>query len=279
MNLHQAHGLSGRRTAVPAGSRRPRILGIVSGKGGVGKSALAINLATSLASAGARTILVDGDLGLANVDLLMGLIPDHDLAQWCRGQVALEDVVCRAPTGVEVVVAGSGGEVAHRIRQAAQGRPAEGLERFMASSDLTILDLGAGIGEDVLDLARVCDPVWLVATPEPTSLADAYATAKRLWERQSSLDIELVVNRASDRAEGERTHRALSRLVERFLDRSLPLRSILPEDPAMTRAVSTQVPVVMGRPDSAIARRLRLLAESVLEERRGEVPAWQRIGG
>ena len=277
MTLHQAQGLARRMTA-RRGTTRPRILGIVSGKGGVGKSALAINLATSAARTGARTILVDGDLGLANADLLMGLLPRHDLAQWCRGIVSLEQVVCRAPSGVEVIVAGRGGEVARRIRDAALGRPAEGLEGVVASRDLTVLDLGAGIGEDVLDLAGACDPVWLVATPEPTSLADAYATAKRLWERRPSLEIELVVNRASDRAEGERTYRALARLVERFLDRPLALRSILPEDPAMTRAVSTQVPVVLGEPDTAIARRLRLLAESMLEERRGGTRGWQTVG-
>lgn len=265
MSLHQANGLL-RATTLRPRTTTVRVLGIVSGKGGVGKSTLAVNLATAAAAMGARTLLVDGDLGLANADLLMGLVPTCDLEDWCAGRVGLEEVLCPGPGGVQVVIAGKGREVARRLREAASGHTAEGLGTLFAGQDLTILDLGGGIGNGVLDLAEVCDPVWLVVTPEPTSLADAYATAKKLWQRAPSLELELVVNRVPDRASGERTHQALSRLVQRFLSRPLPLRGMLPEDASMIRSVARQNPLVIEEPNAPAARRLRMLAESLLEE-------------
>ena len=270
MILHQAEGLRARAVGAPrAPGARAKVLGIVSGKGGVGKSALAVNLATAAAAGGARTLLIDGDLGLANADLLMGVVPRHDLGDCVERGTSLADALCLGPAGLELLVAGSSRAAITSLERslAAVAVAVEPLSHLIAGQTLTILDLGAGIGAGVIELARHCAPVWLVATPEPTSLADAYTTAKHLWERAPVLRLELVVNRAPDRASGERTHRALDRLVRRFLHRSLPLRAILPEDAAMIRAVAHQCPVVLAEPAAAIARRIRLLAESVVEER------------
>ena len=268
MILHQAEGLRARAVgARRTPGARAKVLGIVSGKGGVGKSALAVNLATAAAAGGARTLLIDGDLGLANADLLMGLVPHHDLGDCVERGTSLADALCLGPAGLELLVAGSSRAAIASLERSLAAVAAEPLSHLIAGQTLTILDLGAGIGAGVIELARHCAPVWLVATPEPTSLADAYTTAKHLWERAPVLRLELVVNRAPDRASGERTHRALDRLVRRFLHRSLPLRAILPEDAAMIRAVAHQCPVVLAEPAAAIARRIRLLAESLVEER------------
>ena len=268
MILHQAEGLRARAVgARRTPGARAKVLGIVSGKGGVGKSALAVNLATAAAAGGARTLLIDGDLGLANADLLMGLVPHHDLGDCVERGTSLADALCLGPAGLELLVAGSSRAAIASLERSLAAVAAEPLSHLIAGQTLTILDLGAGIGAGVIELARHCAPVWLVATPEPTSLADAYTTAKHLWERAPVLRLELVVNRAPDRASGERTHRALDRLVRRFLHRSLPLRAILPEDAAMIRAVAHQCPVVLAEPAAAIARRIRLLAESLVAER------------
>ncbi|MEZ4293039.1 MAG: P-loop NTPase, partial [Myxococcota bacterium] len=251
--VHQARGLRARggRFAMPgrgegaaSGPKGPSgVIGVVSGKGGVGKSALAANVSVAAAATGARTLLVDGDLGLANADLLLGLVPEFDLADWCDARVALEGVACPGPAGLSLVVAGRHPLVASRLRDAIDGGEAAGLGGLLVRQDLVVLDLGAGIGASVVDLATVCGSVWLVATPEPTSLADAYATAKRLWERAPGLPIELVLNRLPDASAGERTHQALVRLTRRFLGRALPLRATLPEDAAMAAAVARQSPV------------------------------------
>ena len=273
MTRHQASGLldaatvSSRESEHPFGQPRPgRVLGIISGKGGVGKSALAVNLATAASMAGARVLLIDGDLGLANTDLLMGLIPSRDLEDWEAGRASLVETICRGPSGLQVLVSGNGQRVADRIC-AAVARPGEGdLAELIDSQDLTILDLGAGIGDRVLRLASACDLVWLVVTPEPTSLADAYATAKLLWKGSPHHRLELVINRVHDVAMGQRTHQALGRLMQRFLSRVLPLRAVLPEDAAMARSVARQSPLVIEEPRSPAARRLRMLAESLIEE-------------
>jgi flagellar biosynthesis protein FlhG len=275
MIVHQAAGLRPRTVRVAEERpERARVLGIASGKGGVGKSALAVNLATAAAGCGATTLLVDGDLGLANADLLMGVVPRFDLADVVDAGHPVADLLCRTPSGVDLMVVGAKPNAVARLEEVLSGRGAaraDELVRVFASHALTLLDLGAGIGRGVIELARHCDPVWLVATPEPTSLADAYTLAKRLWERAPELRIELVVNRVGERGAGERTHRALERMTQRFLGRPLPLRAVLPEDPAMIRAVARQTPVVEAEPDAPIGRRIRLLAESLLEERGAHV--------
>lgn len=267
MMVHQAKGLSPRsRSRGPRVSRGSGVLAIVSGKGGVGKSTLAVNLAAAAARAGNAPLLIDGDVGLANADLLLGLVPRHDLGDCDASAIAPAEVLCPGPAGLDLLVVGSRRSAVARLARGLVGDAAEPLSALFAARALTLLDLGAGIGADVIDLARHCDPVWLVATPEPTSLADAYATIKQLWERAPRLRIDLVVNRVSDRAAGERTHRALERLVQRFLGRALPLRAVLPEDPAMGEAVVRQKPVVFDAPHSPIGRRIGLLAESLVEE-------------
>jgi len=181
------------------------VLAIVSGKGGVGKSTLAVNIAAAAARAGRAPLLIDGDVGLANADLLLGLVPRHDLGDCDASAIAPAEVLCPGPAGLELLVVGSRRSAVARLARGLVGDVAEPLSALFAARALILLDLGAGIGADVIELARHCDPVWLVATPEPTSLADAYATVKQLWERAPRLRIELVVNRVSDRAAGERT--------------------------------------------------------------------------
>ncbi len=268
MKADQASSLR-RRSEHGAGlaAKASPVVGVLSGKGGVGKSTLAVNLAVSAASRAARVLLIDGDMGLANTDLLMGLVPRHDLQDWVEGRIALEEVVCPGPTGVSLMLAGESRAAAQALRDAIVHGSRSLLGRFVALHDLTVIDLGAGIGSDVLELGSVCHPLWLVTTPEPTSLADAYATAKRLWQRAPTLDIELVVNRVREAGAGERTHQALTRLTQRFLGRAVSLRAVLPEQLELIRSVSEQTPLVLRSPRTAAARRLELLAESVLEER------------
>jgi len=264
---HQAEGLASQgRIRGRSPRARAGVVAILSGKGGVGKSALAVNLATAAAQAGVRTLLIDGDPGLANADLLMGLVPRHDLGDCVESGIALGDALCSGPAGLELLVVGARRAAITCLARSLEADSDEALARLRAERPFTVLDLGAGIGANVIELARHADPVWLVATPEPTSLADAYTTVKQLWERAPTLRVELVVNRAGDRAVGERTHHALERLVRRFLGRSLPLRAVLPEDPAMIHAVARQCPVVLEYPDASVSRRIRMLAESLVDE-------------
>lgn len=263
----QADGL--RRRGGPSGSAcSGSSLAIVSGKGGVGKSLVAVNLSLALAAdrRAGRVLLVDGDAGLANADLLLGWVPAHTLSEWIEGDARLDQVVTSGAEALDLLVSGSAPgaiELLSRLAARTWERP-EGAP--IGGHDTTIFDLGAGIGRDVVGLASACDRVWLVATPEPTSLADAYAMARRLVETRPGVALELVVNRARDREEGARTHVALDRMTRRFLGRGLALRGVLPEDGAVLRAVARQEPLVRSAPRAPITRRMSLLAESVAEE-------------
>ena len=270
----QARGLRTRRyrSTVPSRGGRapsaPRSLAIVSGKGGVGKSLLAVNLATALCRADVRrrVLLVDGDAGLANADLLLGWLPSHTLTDWAEGRVRLDELLTRGAERLDLLVSGPSEAAAALLTRLAKRAPEDRFAEGLAGHDLAIFDLGAGIGKAVLDVATACDRVWLVATPEPTSLADAYTMARRLTERNPQVDLELVVNRARDAEEGARTHLALERMTRRFLGRGLPLRAVLPDDPAARQSVARQTTLFEVAPRCPMARRLELLAESLGDE-------------
>ena len=266
----QADGLRHRESAPGALS-----IALVSGKGGVGKSLLAVNLSLELAAHGSlgRVLLVDGDAGLANADLLLGWVPERSLTDWIDGRATLDDVVTRGREGLDLLVSGPSPDALALLERLASGRLADANRTPFGDQRVRVFDLGAGIGCEVVGLASACDRVWLVATPEPTSLADAYAMARRLVEARPDVALELIVNRAADADEGARTHAALERMTQRFLGRRLPLRAVLPEDPRVLRAVARQEPLSTSAPQAPYTRRMRLLAESLAEEVASRAPA------
>lgn len=264
---HQAAGLAKRRVPIGRGaSRSARRLGLISGKGGVGKTMLAVNLAVEAARAGRRVLLVDADAGLTNADLLLGLVPGFDLDDWAAGRCGAEQLCCTGPHGLSLILAGRGAAARSALRSALGRREDSPLTALFWDYDLILVDLGAGLSENVVALGSACDSLWLVATPEPTSLADAYATVKKVFEKNPRLSPELLVNRHSGSASANRTHQALDRLCERFLERPLSLRGAVPEDAAIGRSVLLQSPAVLSASGSEAARILQLLAEGLIEE-------------
>ena len=175
-----------------------QMLAIASGKGGVGKTWFAITLAHRLALAGKRTLLFDGDLGLANVDIQLGLMPEHDLAEVIAGRNTMQGVIARSDSAAIDIIAGrSGGGNLAALPEARLTALLDELAGLASGYDRTILDLGAGLENTVRTLAAAADTVIVVATDEPTSLTDAYAFIKLLALRQDNADIRIVVNMAS----------------------------------------------------------------------------------
>ncbi len=216
------------------------ILAIASGKGGVGKTWLAITLARALAVSGRRTLLFDGDLGLANIDVQLGLHPRHDIADILAGRVAPEDAILRHEAGFDILAGRSGNAALASLPETMLTALAT-IPGLMADRyDIVLLDLAAGVDATMRRLAAVAGSMLLLATAEPTSLTDAYAVLKRLARECPTLDPAIVVNMAGSLAAGRATHATLARAAAQFLGRAPRLAGIIRRDPAVLAAIRRQ---------------------------------------
>lgn len=243
-----------------------RLLAVVSGKGGVGKTNLVANLAIAAAGRGRRVLVVDGDLGLANVDVLLGLVPTATVADVLAGRCALEEALVTGPRGVHVLPAAAGRSELAALGGAGLSELMERLRDAARAYDLVLIDAGAGVGPTVAGLAVACPRAWVVTTGEPTSLADAYAVLKVLRGLAPGLRPQLVVNQVAGEGAARRAHAHLARVVARFLGGGLDYRGFVPRDARLADAVARQRAVVEIFPGAAASRQIVALADALLRE-------------
>ena len=221
------------------------IIAVASGKGGVGKTFMAITLASAFAQAGKRTLLVDGDLGLANVDVQLGIAPETDLAAVIAGWVELDDAVTpvdggAAGGGFDVLPGRSGSGALAELPPEEVARLAAGLSALALQYDQVVLDLGAGIEANCMRLARAADKALMVITDEPTSMTDAYAFIKVLRGYAPNVEPVICINQADTRAAGQRTYEAIARACQTFLGFRPQLAGIVMRDPKVRDAIRCQ---------------------------------------
>jgi len=257
---------TGSDPACAGAMRAGRVLGVVSGKGGVGKTNLVANLAVAAAAHGKKVLLLDGDLGLANIDVLLGLVARRSVADVLSEECSFEDALVEGPCGIDLLPAASGRMDLTTATPHALAALLLPLEEARTRYDWILVDAGAGVGPAVISLAASCDRVLLLTTPEPTALADAYATLKVLSREAPGVPVASVVNAVASEREARVTHGHLERLAKRFLDRESPLAGWLPHDPLLAEAVSRQRAVVDLFPLSASATRIDELAGRLLRE-------------
>jgi flagellar biosynthesis protein FlhG len=250
-----------------AGLRRTRVLAVTSGKGGVGKTNIVTNLAIALSQAGMRVIVVDADLGLANIDVLLGLHPKYNLGHVVSGQRSLEETITDGPAGIRIIPGASG------LRDLAQmevGRRHALLTDLVAldgQSDLLLIDTGAGISSSVIDFVVSADEVIVVTTPEPTAIADAYAMVKVISQTSPDTYIRLLVNQVRSEQEAAQVAEQISSIARRFLNVYVEKLGYVLVDVAVQRSVRAQKPFVLLYPHSAASECIRALAQRFITGR------------
>jgi flagellar biosynthesis protein FlhG len=252
---------------------RGRTLAITSGKGGVGKTLLAANLAAALARMGQRVLVLDADLGLANLDVVLNLHPKITLHDVFTGKAALEDAILPAPGGFSVLLAGSGLVEYSRLTPEVREQLLSILQTVVPRYDQILIDTGAGISDVVLYAVSLADQVLVVATPEPTSMTDAYATIKVLATQHQRHEIRLVVNQVSRPGEGRAIRGQLQLVIDRYVTPLLPpgvaplkldLLGEIPLDPAVREAVQKRELLLQTMPGSAAAQAMVAVATRLL---------------
>ena len=250
--------------ARPVPKEGARIIAVTSGKGGVGKSNLTVNLALASLAEGKKTLVIDADLGMANVDVLLGTSSKYNLLHLLDEDVVLDDVILKGPYGLRYISGGSGMEQAGEFTPAERDLLEEKLTGCGELADVILIDTGAGIGRNVLDFILAADEVILVTTPEPTAMTDAYAVMKAYSMYAAKPNMRLVVNRVYDEAEGLEVAEKLRKTAERFLHMKIDSLGAIYEDRNVIQAVRQQKPILEAYPDSLAAKCIKAIARATL---------------
>jgi flagellar biosynthesis protein FlhG len=240
--------------------KRALVLAVTSGKGGVGKTSLAINVSVALSLLRHRVAVIDGDFGLGNVDVMLGLTPQAHIGHVLSGARSLPEVLIEGPRGLQVLPSGSGVQPLTALSPVQRERFNDALEQARSSFDFIVIDTAPGIADNVIEMLRVAHHVLLVTSMDPAALVDAYALAKVLWRTSARADIGLVVNGVRDSAEGRLAFRQIDRAAARFLGHHLRYLGYVARDPAVRDAMLNQAALVDHQPQSPASRCFRLLA-------------------
>jgi flagellar biosynthesis protein FlhG len=236
------------------------VIGVTSGKGGVGKTSVVVNLAVALAAAGRRVGILDADFALGNVDVQLGLAPAWNLADVLRGERRLDEILISGPRGVRIVPSSSGLPELAALDQTQWQRLADVVEEFCRALDFVLIDTAAGISPNVIRPLGRCERILIVTSAEPCAVVDAYALVKVLSGARPEARLGVVVNGVRTASEADLVFRHLEITTRRFLGRQLDSYGSVPEDAAMKRAILDQRALVERSPEAAASRSFRLLA-------------------
>jgi flagellar biosynthesis protein FlhG len=237
-----------------------QVIAVTGGKGGVGKTSVAVNLATAMTTAGRRVLLLDGDLGLANVDVLLGMTPRYTLANVLSGERTLEEIIVRTPEGLQIVPAASGVAEMANLDTAQHLGLVQAFSSLSQQIDVLVVDTAAGIADGVLRFTQAAQQVLLVICDEPTSFTDAYALVKVLSRQHGVARFRVLANRTKAPGQGEALFAKFERVTARFLDVTLEYAGEIPEDPFLQRSIREQKPVALAYPSSPAALGFKKLA-------------------
>lgn len=245
-----------------------RVLTVTSGKGGVGKSNIAINLGIRFMQMGLKVILFDADFGLANIEVMFGAIPKYNLKDVIEGRKKLNEILTEGPDGIRFISGGSGVEGLANLSRIQLSNLLRGMSELDEMADIIIVDTGAGISDSVLEFVASAGEVLLVTTPEPTSLTDSYSLLKALCNysgfSKENTEIKVIANKVSSIVEGKNLHTKLNMVTEKFLDLSVGFLGAIPTDDHVTKAVMKQSPLSISYPNAKSAKAIERLANELM---------------
>lgn len=241
-----------------------KVLAVTSGKGGVGKTNITVNLAIALKRAGKKVLVIDADLGMANVDVVLGSRSHKHLLNLLEDGVELNNVLINGPYGVKYISGGSGIEKAIDFSMEQRQLLMQKLAACGSQADIILLDTGAGLGKNVMDFVLAADEVLLITTPEPTALTDAYAMMKAYSMYAKAKNLRLIINRVYDEQESKDVAAKLKQTAERFLQMPIDCLGYVYEDSAVMRSVRQQTPFLVANANCTAAKCIEALAASLL---------------
>lgn len=244
-----------------------RVVAITSGKGGVGKTNIAANLTYLLTAEGKRTLLLDADAGLANVDVILGITPQYNLCHVLRGEKSIEDTVISGPGGMMILPAASGIQEMTDLSRGQKLTLIDTLDGFDKPLDFMVIDTGAGIAGNVIYFNMCADEIIVVVSPEPTSLTDAYALIKVLYQSQAVRRFMILVNMVRGKGEAKVVFQRLSKAVDRFLNLTVEYLGFIPFDENVHQSIKKQRLIVELFPTSKASRHIVGIAQKLLQEK------------
>lgn len=275
-----------KKNNIPA--RNARVITVTSGKGGVGKTSVSVNMAIQLQRLGKKVIVIDADFGLANVEILLGIRPKYNLADLIYHDKSIQEIITKGPENIGFISGGSGIKELVNLDKDKIAMLIQKLYVLDELADIIIIDTGAGITDSVLEFVSASSEVFLVITPEPTSLTDAYALLKTLDQRKGELSeetvIKVITNRVESFKEGRDLFHKLSMVVNRYLGIQVRFLGGIPQDKNVLKAVMQQKPVSVLFPSAMSSRAIMELAEMINEnkmqeqqERKGIIPLFSNL--
>lgn len=245
-----------------------RVITITSGKGGVGKSNIAVNLAIWFRKMGQRVIILDADFGLANVEVMFGTVPEYNLSDLIFGGKSIRDIITKGPMDIGFISGGSGIVDLNNLTKEQITYLVHSLSLLNDLCDVLIIDTGAGVSDAVLEFVLASPEVVMVTTPEPSSLTDSYSLLKALYKSpkfiRNGTNIHLVANKVNSEAEGEAVFQKLNSVVEKFLDGKLHYLGMIPTDPVLEKAVRNQKMVSLSSPNARSTKAFEIISQNLI---------------
>ena len=242
-----------------------KVIAVTGGKGGVGKTNVSLNMAIAMAQQGKRVLVLDADLGLANVDVMLGLRVRKNLSNVLDGTADLRDILVEGPAGIQIVPATSGTRTMVELTEREHASLIQAFSELQGDFDVLIVDTAAGIGNTVVSFARASQDVIVVVCDEPTSITDAYALMKVLSRDQGVFKFKVVANMVRNLRDGQVLFNKLTKVTDRFLDVAIELSAIIPFDENLRQAVRKQKAMVVAHPKSPASLAIKALAKKALD--------------